>query len=269
MGGKRDRGVSFCGSVSVVLIPERSEYKIANCDLWWNREDYFSFHQSAFSELKLFSLYENICPREARKKLYQPTDADRETDGACSYGEFFETDSDNPEESMKENIIDSDVQVNVRPMQKISSIDQLAQNAENNLNRMNPKLMPKESSIEKLCSKAAPKEEEVFDGLLHHTSSVPMDLCSAAGEEEEELTLPIESPTKVSAEAEAEYFLSFCVQMSEAEQLCTKSKRRGSKQRRSKRTTDEADPANSLTFVLGLFSFTLPIVGYYVMHYCQ
>lgn len=155
---------------------------------------------------------------------------------------------------------------------KISSIDQLAQNTESDENITNPKLMQKESSIEKLSNKVTSsglKEEEVFDGLLHHTPSVPMNLCSAAGEEEEELSLPIESPTKVSAEAEAEYFLSFCVQMSEAEQLCTKSKRRGGKQRRSRRTAADADPANSLTFILGLFSFTLPIVGYYVMHYCQ
>ncbi len=64
--------VNFNTLLKVVLIPCREEYRKAQCDLWWSGSDFFSFKQSAKSEIKLLAVYENICMTEARRKLYQP-----------------------------------------------------------------------------------------------------------------------------------------------------------------------------------------------------
>jgi len=68
--------VKFNTSLRVVLIPSRSEYKSAGLcpELWWTSSDYFMFQQSAHSEIRLLSAYENINLNAARKKLYQPCD---------------------------------------------------------------------------------------------------------------------------------------------------------------------------------------------------
>lgn len=65
--------VNFNAYSKVILIPSRKEYRKAKCDLWWNSGDFFSFQQSANSECRLLSMFENIDIRSARRKLYQPT----------------------------------------------------------------------------------------------------------------------------------------------------------------------------------------------------
>lgn len=55
-----------------MLVPERKEIKEARCNLWWNRKDFFTFRRSSHSEVKLFSLYQNVTCREAKDILYQP-----------------------------------------------------------------------------------------------------------------------------------------------------------------------------------------------------
>ena len=66
--------VKFNSALKVVLIPSRGEYKSAGLcpELWWTSSDYFMFQQSAHSEIRLLSAYENINLTAARKKLYQP-----------------------------------------------------------------------------------------------------------------------------------------------------------------------------------------------------
>lgn len=58
----RRKMVDFKHSIKVILIPCRNEYKSAGLYsiLWWNTTDYFSFQQSAHSEIRLLSSYENI-----------------------------------------------------------------------------------------------------------------------------------------------------------------------------------------------------------------
>ena len=70
------RNVCFDPFLKVILVPSRGEYKCAGlCPiLWWTSSDFFSFQQSAHSEVRLLSAFENIGGREARKKLYQPND---------------------------------------------------------------------------------------------------------------------------------------------------------------------------------------------------
>ena len=70
------RNVYFDPFLKVILVPSRGEYKCAGlCPiLWWTSSDFFSFQQSAHSEVRLLSAFENIGGKEARIKLYQPND---------------------------------------------------------------------------------------------------------------------------------------------------------------------------------------------------
>ena len=70
------RNVYFDPYLKVILVPSRGEYKCAGlCPiLWWTSSDFFSFQQSAHSEVRLLSAFENIGGKEARMKLYQPSD---------------------------------------------------------------------------------------------------------------------------------------------------------------------------------------------------
>lgn len=70
------RNVYFDPFLKVILVPSRGEYLCAGlCPiLWWTSSDFFSFQQSAHSEVRLLSAFENIGGKEARIKLYQPND---------------------------------------------------------------------------------------------------------------------------------------------------------------------------------------------------
>lgn len=74
--------VSFKDSVEVVLAPTREEFKKANCDLWWSRNDYLTFQNTSHYEIRLYALFHSLPLREARRKLYQ----DREDPGLeCAF----------------------------------------------------------------------------------------------------------------------------------------------------------------------------------------
>eukprot|EP01033_Poteriospumella_lacustris_P010041 gene10041-7172_t len=78
--GEGNSKVKFYRFSSVILIPSRTEYRSAECDLWWQREDFVGFQQSASSELRMLCNIDNIGVREARRRLYQPeyaVDAER------------------------------------------------------------------------------------------------------------------------------------------------------------------------------------------------
>lgn len=69
--------VSFNANLRVVLIPSIVDYYSAGLKshLWWEGADYKSFQASAFSELKLLSVFEGIDFHSAKKILYQPCQA--------------------------------------------------------------------------------------------------------------------------------------------------------------------------------------------------
>lgn len=71
------RSVGFKQEVQVILIPEKSEIKEAKLDLWWEKHDYSLFQQSAHTEIRLYSSYEKISFREAKRQLYQPSSSDK------------------------------------------------------------------------------------------------------------------------------------------------------------------------------------------------
>jgi len=70
--------VNFSHALRVVLIPSKEEYRSAglNSSLWWDSSDFSGFQQTAHSEILLFSKFEKIDIKSARKKLYQPNQCD-------------------------------------------------------------------------------------------------------------------------------------------------------------------------------------------------
>lgn len=71
---KRKKSVSFNTNLRVILIPSVVDYHAAGLTkhLWWCGADYQTFQASAFSEIKLLSVFEGIGLNAARKLLYQP-----------------------------------------------------------------------------------------------------------------------------------------------------------------------------------------------------
>lgn len=258
------RSVTFSVSVSVVLIPERVEYKSARVEseLWWSRADFQSFHQSAFSELKLFSICENINSREARKLLYQPT----------------------LEESCAAQVHLSEVASGL-PSCSSTEKDDVKSAFENEMVELHSPILAKKDSDSD--SDSVPKIH-----FMRHRSSVAMDLCSASDADSHS---PAKGPSvgsrRVDGSATARDdaadpfdFLSLCVPAQEPQQLATWERQHGgpggrisgrrSSRGRSNSSSDGSSSsafhgANGITLFLGLCSFTLPIFGYYIMHYCQ
>mmetsp|Transcript_4944 Transcript_4944/g.6812 ORF Transcript_4944/g.6812 Transcript_4944/m.6812 type:complete len:389 (-) Transcript_4944:227-1393(-) len=68
--------LSFRDFVDVVLIPSRNEFRAACCDLWWTRNDFLQNQQATISEIRQYAAQESLSPRDARRKLYQPTPSD-------------------------------------------------------------------------------------------------------------------------------------------------------------------------------------------------
>lgn len=64
--------VRFHDFMKVVLIPTKEEFKRANCDLWWKRHDFATFQRDASSEIRIYSLIQNVNLHEAKRVLYQP-----------------------------------------------------------------------------------------------------------------------------------------------------------------------------------------------------
>jgi hypothetical protein len=71
---RKSRKVTFNSNLRVVLIPSTLDYHAAGLvgHLWWGCADYKAFQASAYSELKLLSVFEGIDLRSAKKMLYQP-----------------------------------------------------------------------------------------------------------------------------------------------------------------------------------------------------
>jgi hypothetical protein len=73
--------VSFHGSVRVVLIPTRSEYRQVGLSrtIWWHESDYSTFKREAVAELKAFMSAINSSDAKASLALlYQPTASELE-----------------------------------------------------------------------------------------------------------------------------------------------------------------------------------------------
>lgn len=226
-GDDRSRSVSFNTRVTVVLIPERREIKEAQCDLWWTRSDFSSFQQSAHNEIRLYSLYENVNCKEAKNILYQPNGADTEADIEDDYVEI-------EEEQLDMNSRDSELE-------------------EADMSLASPsKLMRHVDSVSLL---AAYEENPVDTPLMRKAkSSLP------------NFAMIDRTPT-VSYE-DPDFYVSLCVPSVEFDSLSTKeSLSGGTATQSSTKVSHRIDQSSGFAVVCGIFSFTLPILGFYLMHY--
>ena len=81
---RNQRNVVFNQMVKIVLIPTRFEFAAAGLQLWWGSSDYWGFQQAAISELRLHAACHNCSLKEARSRIYQPTEEDLRDDAALS-----------------------------------------------------------------------------------------------------------------------------------------------------------------------------------------
>ena len=188
---KKNSTVEFNKFSKVVLIPSRQEYKSVIGELWWDRSDYSSFQQSASSELRLFSICENVCFQEAKRKLYQPNGDSRNEIPDDSYFDYREMQS---------------------PRNAVS------------LESPGFKALSSRSSID--CLSALAKAKDI---------------------EENEKSYDDEA-------------LSLCVVVEEPIPLVMR-------ERESKYAKMAANSTNNLLTIIGFFSFTVSVFGYYMIYY--
>jgi len=124
MNKDEQKGVKWC-SGNMVLIPSRNEYISAGLNpiLWWTRDDYNSFKQSANSEIRLFSVHEGINMKEASKKLYQPQACDLTNDSYSEDDDYYMEDVDDAiDDNTSFDEVNGDNN-NELPLQRSDSLD--------------------------------------------------------------------------------------------------------------------------------------------------
>jgi hypothetical protein len=223
--------VSFNNRVTVVLIPERKEIKEAQCDLWWGRNDFSAFQQSAHSEIRLYAMYENINCKEAKNMLYQPSENDLTKYDDNSSAEL-EGDWDMtiaaPSEDAEDKESEEGECFSPKLMRHVDSVSLLTDNESDS----KPLLTPPKKSL----------------------SSVPITQDT--------------SRRRCNSEDDPHHYVSLCVPSKEYEPLLENERQNSNDgpSRRS-RVSGRIDQSSGFAVVCGLFSFTLPILGYYLMHY--
>ena len=167
------RIVNFNLDLKVILVPSRGEYRCAGlCPiLWWSSSDFFSFQQSAHSEVRLLSAFENIGGKEARKKLYQPnhqcssdfevlenmcatTDdyylSDEENDDASDVEEASAPLNPEKDDNIKSETVDPSPRIIIKTaFHKVSSLDCISASLRHNelaSEQNSPNLSPKNQS---------------------------------------------------------------------------------------------------------------------------
>jgi len=219
-----DRKVSFNNRVTVVLIPERKEIKEAKCDLWWNRNDFVSFQQSAHSEIRLYAMYENINCKEAKNMLYQPSEKElakyktEEVDVAEDEWEELAMPSEDSEDQVPEEGTFSPILI--RHVDSVSLLTGL--------------------DSEKKDAPSTPTKQKSSNSLSTSDSAAKLR----------------------TAEEDKHLYISLCVPAKEYEPLAESCQGGG-----GKKSKGRIDQSSGFAVVCGIFSFTLPIIGYYLMHY--
>jgi hypothetical protein len=237
------RNVCFDPFLKVVLVPSRGEYKCAGlCPiLWWTSSDFFSFQQSAHSEVRLLSAFENIGGREARKKLYQPShvaNADLEVlENMCATtDDYYLSDEE------KDDMSDSD-----------DAYDSLRQSSESDHDRefshpgSSPRIIIKTSfhKVSSLdCISASLRQSEL---LASETYSPP------TSNKENEANSPLISYKEIDELGEDSH-LQLCVPLTQPRMLNTECGSSG-RSRRSKKQMSSTSIALCSTFLLIAFVF--------------
>ena len=225
---REERNVSFNNRVAVVLIPERREIKEAKCDLWWSRNDFSSFQQSAHNEIRLYAMYENVNCREAKNLLYQPSENDLRM---CD--ESTEELEEGWEMTMRRSSEDA-IEV--------------------------PEPQPKLGLMRHVDSVTLLSDYESKKHLIEETQTQPkVELAPSVAK-------PVQPRKRLNSDDDPLRTISLCVispeyeDLQEKESICDPSNRKN-------RDPNRIDQSSGFAVVCGLFSFTLPILGYYLMHY--
>ena len=202
--------------MQVILIPSRNEYKQAKLIsiLWWGGADFFSFQQSAYSELRLLSSFDNISMKDAKTKMYQPSSEDLVDDNSAllermgggnnsEYDDYFAVDTEqNDDDNVPSKLSpsrpnhqndDEDNGPNIvisTAFHKVSSLDCISahlRHEEDNSSNNNGSgskddksvlIFPKVSSLD--CMAAAVRELDAEQSLSSTTKTRGMSLLAHA-----------------------------------------------------------------------------------------
>lgn len=225
----------FNRTCNVVLIPSRIEFKQADCDLWWQREDFVSFQQSACSELRMLCNIDNIGVREARRRLYQPETAeDAEKRGLNDLGS----------ESRSGTMSTSS---STYSLQSLDEADSSQQDDDGELFSWgaSPSAMTVPPSPSKLSLRVFQSAGNLAELARQHDMEND-DLLSEA--------IP-------SLPQDDHWNLQLCVVLQRQIPLVLEAPSSPSSGRRSSREPPDAD--SGLIAVMGFCSFALPLVGYF------
>jgi hypothetical protein len=274
------RAVSFNTRVTVVLIPERKELKEANCDLWWNREEFFGFQQSAHSEIRLFALYENCNCKEAKQLLYQPCmepevtypEEERESlDMSTRY-------SENEEISEKERLKPpSPPATLIRHVDSVTLLSDYLEEDNSTTNLKRPQSAP--AGIQSSSNPYG--MDDINVSLISRAKSSIQDMTQLDEPDQQikrtpagVLASPGGSDGTAAATNDPHFYVSLCVPSVEYGELSVRERPgsggaggAGKARRRRSSSQQRLDQSSGFAVAFGIFSFTLPIIGYYLMHY--
>lgn len=258
--------VRFYRFSSVILIPSRTEYRMAECDLWWQREDFVGFQQTACSELRMLCNIDSIGVREARRRLYQPEFAkDAERRRLHDLGGEYGDDSQSRRNSM---FMDTDNNTSDEYEGFVSTASSSPSSTEND--EMSP-ILNLTTSPSKLSLQVFQSAGDLVRLAANHQSDVEMDTddlspsfsdSHAMAETEGTSMTPGGSPVRRLRH----WSLHLCVPLKpftvplvlEPSHTSHHGRRRGSR--------NGARDNSGFLAVMGFCSFALPIVGFLIFN---
>lgn len=221
--------VKFEMAVKVVLIPCRHEYKAANCDLWWCREDFVFFQQSAISEVRMYAAMEGIEFREAKKRLYQPDQDEKMSGRVLSH-------------------------LMITSPYISSSFNNKNTSSANNLGKKDDVALTNQDELLGLR-----KSNGVFQSAKNLAClSHPENNARVDDEDDHNQNILYRRQSSFAAERRDCQDLYLCVPLNKPVKLIF-----------SKPRSRPDSSSNSLFAVMGIFSFALPLVGYYLFNSYQ
>lgn len=219
--------VGFRPTCAVVLIPSKSEFKDAQCDLWWRKEDYLQFQREACSDLRLQCAIKSISVKEAKKLLYQPSqDEVADSELSCLKGSSCSED-------------EADANKWLHPLSKKYFSNTTLVMSHETSDICESKLPTHPSPVTKQV--ATPSLNVSYENL------VSLDSCS-------DDTID-----------NAHWNLNLCVEVKQPVPLreCESTNKRN----HSANSGIMSSQTKGLMAICGIFSFALPVVGYFVMNH--
>lgn len=224
--------VGFHPTCKVVLIPSKREFSDAQCDLWWQKEDFLHFQREACSDLRLQCVSRSMSVKEAKTFLYQPSKDDTHTDSLLPV-----TSSLSRSESGDGNWLHPGSRKCYSSTNLSSSygLDETEEDEEEETIYTHPSPVTKRSAPPAMMNIS-------YDNLVDLDSSSDEDIL------------------------DLHWNLNLCIKVNQPIPLrppCESSNKR----RRSDDSSLLSSETKGMMAICGIFSFALPVVGYFLLNH--